>query len=109
MPSADRNYLRGARKRARLSQQELAFLLSTNSTTISKLENRQRSLPVHLFVGYCLLLDCHPCDLCPDLRHTFMEETAPRIRQLLTELEPIVTRSQAAKRDALELLLKRCD
>lgn len=108
MPSAHRNYLRGARRRVKLSQAELAFLLSTNSTTISKLENRKRPLPVHLFVGYCLLLDCHPCDLCPDLRKSFMEEVAPRIEQLLQQLEPVITRDQASKRDALELLLRRC-
>lgn len=108
MSLVNRNYLRASRKKAGLSQAELAYLLSISRCHLSKVENRRHPIPLSLFVGYSVLLECDPVELCPDLASDIAKQTANRIGLLIEDLEPVITRVAARKRDALELIRLRC-
>ena len=108
MSLVNRHYLRGARKRAGLTQEEVAYLLSISRSNISQVENLQRPIPLRMLLAYCLLFDCDPVVLCPDLACDIAKQTAQRIDRLLDELQPVITRVAANKRDTLAAIRQRC-
>lgn len=108
MSLANRNYLRGVRKKAGLSQTELAFLLSISRAHLSKLEQRVHPVTTPVLVGYCLLLDCHPSDLFPDLAVDISKQAAVSAATLLSIQPPVITRPEAKRRESLEQIRLRC-
>lgn len=57
-----------ARKRAGLSQRELAAKINTRQSLVARLESGQRALSLLEFLAICLALEVDPASLIEDLK-----------------------------------------
>ncbi len=75
------NRLRLMRKRAKLSQAELARLSGVSQPAISQVENDQRPLTIDWMRTFSRILQCNPADLLDDADnpHRLSEEEAALI------------------------------
>ena len=78
------NHLRAYRKRAGLSQDELAFLLGCkNGTKVSRYERLERRPTLETILAYEVVLGVHARDLFAALYRQVEADTKPRVQLLL--------------------------
>jgi transcriptional regulator with XRE-family HTH domain len=104
-----RNYLRSARKKVGLTQPDMALLLSLEQRTIvSKLENRKQPITAQVLLTYCLIFDCHPADLLPDLATDIAQLTTSNAAVLINLSPPASTALAELRQESLQLIFTRC-
>lgn len=104
-----RNYLRSMRRKSGLTQPDMALLLSLEHRTIvSKLENRKQPVTAQVLLSYCVIFDCHPADLLPDLAAEIHQNTTTNAAVLLNINRPAVTRADSLREESLQQLFARC-
>jgi transcriptional regulator with XRE-family HTH domain len=102
------NYLRTFRKRAYLSQDELAFLLGTESgTRVSRYEQFVREPGLETALAYQIIFAKPPTELFAGLHDQIAEHVRERARQLVARLEdravnPVARHKLAALRAITE-------
>lgn len=100
-------HLRSLRRKAGLSQKELAYLLSIESYLISKYELRKRKLPTHILIACCIIFDCSPKDFYPDLT-TEVAQVIKQNAQCLRQQSTTRYSANTAKRDeSLNQIIER--
>lgn len=63
-----KNYLRTYRLKSGLTQRDVAFLLSLDSSsTISRIEKNNRTPTATILLGYCTIFNAQPGDIAPGL------------------------------------------
>lgn len=81
------NYLRSHRKRAGLTQDEMAFLLGrTNGKKVSRYECNQRRPRLETVLAYEILFRTPARDLFPGVFHQIQQETMTRTTTLARRL-----------------------
>lgn len=95
-------YLRSLRKKAGLSQTDLAKLLSVEPPVLCRYELRKSQLPAEALFACCVIFDCSPEALYPDL----LTEVAKATKQNAKKLQKQVVHKHSVSSEKKEKLLK---
>lgn len=102
--------LKSMRKKAGLTQSDLAFLLAKeDETAISKLELRKSNLTVRNLLACCLIFDCTPEEMLPELHLELVEELEALVHALKSLKQKDVSARTTNRIRSLNQLLVRID
>ena len=105
-----KTYLRPLRRRWRLTQRELAFLIGIKSgTVISRIEGLSKAPRLSWAVACALLFDTRASELFPGLFSEVHEDVLLRATELYEQLQGNPSKTTRAKLDFLETVLARLE
>ena len=104
-----RSHLRRFRKETGLTQTDIATLLSMRSrSAVSKLERHQQSFSTSQLIMLCVVFDCTPSDLSPDLVTDIINTLEANAALLLFTNDSVKSSLKLRRKTALENIIKRC-
>jgi DNA-binding XRE family transcriptional regulator len=110
MAERPKTYLRPLRRRWRLTQRELAFLIGIKSgTVISRIEGLDKAPRLAWAVACAVLFDTRALELFPGLFSEVYEGVLLRATELYYELQGNPSKTTRAKLDFLETALARLE
>jgi hypothetical protein len=105
-----KTYLRPLRRRWRLTQRELAFLIGIKSgAVISRIEGLNKVPRLAWAVACAVLFDTRALELFPGLFSEVYEDVLLRATELYEELQGNPSKTTRAKLDFLETVLARLE
>jgi DNA-binding XRE family transcriptional regulator len=105
-----KTYLRPFRRRWRLTQRELAFLIGIKSgSVISRIEGLNKTPRLSWAVACALLFDTRAFELFPGLFSEVHEDVLLRATDLYEELQGNPSKTTRAKLDFIETVLARLE
>ena len=105
-----KTYLRPLRRRWRLTQRELAFLIGIKSgSVISRIEELNKAPRLAWAVALAVLFDTRALELFPGLFSQVHEDVLLRATELYEELQGNPSKTTRAKLDFLEGVLARLE
>ncbi len=100
-------YLRSLRKKAGLSQTDLAKLLAVEPPTLCRYELRKSQLPTEALFACCVIFDCSPEELYPDLLNEVAKLTKQNAKKLQQRKSHKHSGASVKKDKLLTALIKR--
>ena len=95
-------YLRPYRRRWGFTQKELAYLFGSKSSTVSRLENRQRQPSLMVAFACLIIFGTSPIELFPGLFAEIEEDVMTRAYDLYERLQGNSSKAARIKLDFLE-------